>query len=247
MPKRTLPGIALVVLVALATVVLGCGASAPDEDQRGSGDPQAVESPTPNRNETQEFVPDTRTFRIIPDKSEARYEVDEELTFLGIALNRAIGRTSQLSGEFSFYRDGTDDDKLVVSSGHFQVDISTLTSNDTRRDERIRNQWLESARFPLAAFEAKEVRNPPIVSPDEAGKAVEWTFDLKGDMTVREVTREETFEIHLNLIEGKMVGTASALLKMKDYGFKPPSIPGLFKVEEGVLIVLEFQAEEVSP
>ena len=66
-------------------------------------------------------------------------------------------------------------------------------------------------------------------------------------MTVRDVTRKETFEVKLVLSEDSMEGTASVFLKMKDYGFNPPVIAGLFKVEEGVDVVVEFQADEVLP
>ena len=237
--------IGLTCLVVLFAVAFGCNTTpSTDESRRPPDDALPVTSPAPIE---QEFVPDPRTFRIIPASSEARYEVDEELTFLGMPLHHAIGRTSEVSGEFSFYRDSPNNEKLVVTSGQFQVDLSTLTSDDSRRDERIRGQWLESARFPLAKFEAKEVRGFPDGVPNDDSQTAQWSFELKGEMTVRDITREETFQVRVTLVGGKMEGTASTLLKMKDYGFDPPGIAGLFKVEDGVDVVLEFRAEEVMP
>ena len=241
--QPVLAGIACLVLISTLSISCSSGIK-PIEQPPAPVDTSPVVSPVP---EDVEFVPEPRTFRIAPERSEARYEVDEELTFLGIPFNRAIGRTTVVEGQFSFYRDPTDDYKLVLSSGHFEVDISALTSNDSRRDERIRKQWLESTRFPLAVFEAKEVRGfPGNLSTDE-GQVAEWTFEVKGEMTVRDVTRRETFEVKLVLSEDSMEGIASVFLKMKDYGFNPPVIAGLFKVEEGVDVVVEFQADEVLP
>jgi polyisoprenoid-binding protein YceI len=241
--KPALAGIASLILVSALTI--GCSSgSKPSEQPTSHVETSPVVSPSP---EYVNFVPEPRTFRIAPERSEARYEVDEELTFLGIPFNRAIGRTSVVEGQFSFYRDSTDDDKLVLSSGHFEVDLSALTSNDPRRDERIRKQWLESTRFPLAVFEAKEIRGFPGNLSTTEGQVAEWIFELKGEMTIREVTRKETFEVQLILSYDSMEGTASVFLKMKDYGFNPPVIAGLFKVEEGVDVVVEFQADEVLP
>ena len=232
-------------LAVLFAAAFGCNSTpSPDEGQSRPDDVLPVSSPISGE---QEFVPEPRTFRIVPERSEARYEVSEELTFLGIPLHLATGRTSEMSGELSFYRDSTDGEKLVVTSGRFQVDLSTLVSDDVRRDERIREQWLESDRYPLAIFEAKEVRGFPDDLPPDAGHTATWSFDLKGEMTVRDVTREETFKIRVNIIEESMEGTANATLKMKNYGFNPPEIAGLFKVENDVGVVLEFQAEEILP
>jgi len=246
LPRLRRPALAgIACLLLISTLSIGCSSGAkPIEQPPAPVDALPVTSPVP---EDVEFVPEPRTFRIAPERTEARYEVDEELTFLGIPFNRAIGRTTVVEGQFSFYRNPTDDDKLVLSSGHFEVDISALTSNGSRRDERIRKQWLESTRFPLAVFEAKEVRGfPGNLSTDE-GQVAEWTFEVKGEMTIREVTRKETFEVKLVLSEDSIEGTASVFLKMKDYGFNPPVIAGLFKVEEGVDVVVEFQADEVLP
>ncbi|MDA0770396.1 MAG: YceI family protein [Chloroflexi bacterium] len=230
-------------LIVLLAVAFACATTPePDRNRQGPNDVLPVTSPVSGE---PGFVPHIRTFRIVPEASEARYEVDEELIFLGISLNRAIGRTSELSGEFSFYQDSTDEQFLVVTSGHFQVDLSKLKSDDTRRDERIRDQWLESFRFPLAVFEAKEVGEFPNDVLGVTTNAVNWTFELKGDMTVREVTREETLVVQVNIIDGNMDGTVTTHLKMKDYGFSPPNISGLMKVEEGVDVVVEFRAEEL--
>lgn len=232
----------VVCLLAILASAPGCGGnSEPSRSPQPTVETPPAISPT---TEEEEFVPEPRTFHIITEQSEARYEVDEELTFLGIPLNRAIGRTSEVTGEFGFYRDITDNDKLVVSSGHFEVDLSALTSNDSRRDERIRDRWLQSTLFPLAVFDAKEVRGFPEDVPTDEGQIATWSFELKGDMTVRDVTRNETFQIDVVLSGDSMEGTATVHLKMKDYKFDPPEIAGLFKVEDGVDVIVEFRAKE---
>ena len=73
----------------------------------------------------------------------------------------------------------------------FVVDISTLKSDRSRRDRAIRTQWLESATYPLATFEVKEMRNFP-ADPQE-GELI--SFQLAGDMTVKETTVEVVWDV----------------------------------------------------
>ena len=227
-------GIALV----FGVVLLACGGRfqpAPSADV-----PDATPVNQPSQDPDAEPIIEFRTFRIVPEESEARYEVNEELTFLGIPLNRAVGRTSAIEGEFSFGLDG--EGFLELAANQFRVDLSTLTSNDMRRDERIRERWLESDRFPLAEFVAQEI----IDFPADAQEGTRWDFKMKGDMTVREVTRSLTYDIQVTLRGDTLEGTASTFLKMKDFGFDPPNIAGLLKVADGVDVIVEFTAKETG-
>jgi polyisoprenoid-binding protein YceI len=97
-----------------------------------------------------------RTFRIVPDQTEASYEVQEQ--FLNRDLpNMAVGKTNTVEGEFQFSLDG----KPTGQVTKFTVDLRTLTSDESRRDNRIRRQWLESEKYPTATFVSTEAQNLP--------------------------------------------------------------------------------------
>src|SRR5262245_61938041 len=88
-----------------------------------------------------------RTFRIVPDQTEASYEVQEQ--FLNRDLpNMAVGKTNAVEGEFQFNANG----KPTGQVTKITVDLRTLTSDKSRRDNMIRGRWLESNNYPFAEF-----------------------------------------------------------------------------------------------
>ena len=86
-----------------------------------------------------------------PSSGEAGYRVREKLAFLP-AQSDAVGRTKTVTGTFTLADDGS---KLTASNVSLKVDVSTLTSDEARRDNRIRISGLETDRFPSATFVAR--------------------------------------------------------------------------------------------
>jgi polyisoprenoid-binding protein YceI len=193
-----------------------------------------------------ELFENSRVFEIIPEESEASYTVDEQffinaLEELGkdMGLFKTVGVTNTIEGRIIVDAD----EPQRILSGEFVVDLRTLNSDESRRDRAIQNRHLESSRYPFAIFKPSSMANVPenYVEGDEA------TGQLVGEMTIREITQPLTFEMR-GVFDGESVsGVATATLLMTDYGFDPPNILGLFKVEDEVLVMLEFVAREVTP
>ena len=99
---------------------------------------------------------DLRTFAIVPEQSEASYEVQEQ--FLNRDLpNKAIGRTNAVEGSFQFNAAGQPTGQVT----EIKVDLRTLTSDRAMRDQRIRREWLESEAYPYATFVSTGVAGAP--------------------------------------------------------------------------------------
>ena len=82
----------------------------------------------------------------------------EKLAFLP-AKNDAVGRTSDITGSAESSGEGED---MTVTKASFEIDVSTLQSDEGRRDQRIRTIGIESDRFPTATFALTEPsRTPP--------------------------------------------------------------------------------------
>src|SRR4029079_19124959 len=73
----------------------------------------------------------------------AGYRVKEEL--VGTGANTAVGRTQNVSGSLTI--DGT-----AITAMQVSVDMATLQSDDSRRDERLGTDGLQTDRFPTATF-----------------------------------------------------------------------------------------------
>ena len=179
----------------------------------------------------------TRTFTIVPDQSEASYEVQEQ--FLSRDLpNQAIGKTNAVTGELQFSLDGKPSGKVT----NITVDLSKLTSDESRRDNRIRQQWLESNKYPNAVFTSTDAQGLPETYTE--GQHV--NFKLTGDMTIHDVTKPVTLDVTGKLVGDTITGSATTQILMKDFGIDPPSIAGMLTVKDGVTIKLNFTAKEAK-
>ena len=179
----------------------------------------------------------TRTFEIVPEQTEASYEVQEK--FLNRDLpNMALGKTNAVTGELQVSLDGKPSGKVTKIS----VDLRTLTSDQSRRDNRIRTQWLESEKYPFAEFTSTDVQG----TPDSYTEGQEVNFKLTGDMKIREVTKPVTFDVKGKLEGDTITGSATSKILMKDFGFDPPDIAGMLTVTDGVTVTINFTAKEAQ-
>jgi len=178
-----------------------------------------------------------RTFQIVPEQTEASYEVQEQ--FLSRQLpNKAVGKTNAVTGEFQFSTDGQPSGKVTKIT----VDLRTLASDKGMRDRRIHTEWLESDKYPFAEFTSTETQGVPASYTE----GQEISFKLVGDLTIREVTHPVTFDVIGTLAGDTVTGTATTQILMKDFGFDPPSVAGMLTVEDGVTIKVSFTAKEAG-
>jgi polyisoprenoid-binding protein YceI len=179
----------------------------------------------------------TRTFTIVPEQTEASYEVQEK--FLNRELpNMALGKTNAVTGELQVSLDGKPSGKIT----NITVDLRTLTSDSSRRDGRIRTQWLESDKYPFAEFTSTDAQG----IPDSYTEGQEVNFKLTGDMKIREVTKPVTFDVKGKLEGDTITGSATSKILMKDFGFDPPDVAGMLTVADGVTVTINFTAKEAK-
>jgi polyisoprenoid-binding protein YceI len=183
--------------------------------------------------------PDYIVLSIVGAESEACYQVGE--IFLdGNEFNMAIGVSHAIAGEIAIDRANIANSKV----GDIVIDVSQFQSDEPQRDGRIRRQWLESNNFPLMKFSNAKVSGLP-VRPYQDGETLH--FQITGDMTIREVTKEKTFTVTATLKDGTLMGTATLDFLMTDFGFDPPNIANLLKANNEVHAVLNFVAREPNP
>lgn len=181
------------------------------------------------------------TFQIVTEESQASYIVNEEflggaVTQLGkqLGLFTPVGVTEDVSGQLTLNLG----EPPSLVSGDITVNIEQLTTDDERRDNRIRERFLESSKYPLATFVAKEIQEGPATFQD----GQEVTFKLLGDLTVREVTKPTTFDVTAKLTGNTITGEATTTILMTDFGFDPPIVDNFMTVENNVLLVINLTA-----
>ncbi len=181
----------------------------------------------------------TETFSLVPEESLLTYTVTQVLLSESGRTEQIVGRTRQLAGQFALNYD----DPRNSGFGLIMANLNTLTSGHRERDEALHSDWLEFARFPLAYFLVKEVRNFP---PDfQATKPLD--FQLVGDLTLKGVTRPVTWDTTAALYLDRLKGVATTYIHLADFGIPLPVVPGLIEVTDGVTVTLEYTFKMVQP
>ena len=119
--------------------------------------------------------------------------------------------------------------------------MRTLRTPEERRDHTIRSRILQSAsdEYEFTEFVPMElVGLPPSV---EMGKPE--PFQIVGDLTIRDITHEVTFNAELTLVASDRIeGTAITTIQREDYDLEIPSVPFVAGVGEDVIIGVDFVA-----
>lgn len=173
-------------------------------------------------------------FVIQPGDSNVTYRVNETLFIEGNRLNTAVGTTTVVRGEIMVDRGRPANSRI----GTITVDISQFKSDSERRDNRIRQSWLESAKYPHAVFTATEIKGLPETYQEGREVAVQITGNLK----IRDVTRPTTWASTVKLEGNTLTITGNTTIKMTDFGFDPPSIMGILRTENEARLEFKFVA-----
>lgn len=173
-------------------------------------------------------------FRIVPEQSEVRYEVGEVFFREGNRFNVAVGVTKAVSGVVRIDRAQPRNSSISP----IVIDISAFTSDRARRDQLIRERWLESARFPQATFTPTRVEG----LPERYAEGTEVALRVTGDLTIREATRPTTFAVTAKLTGDTLTVTGTTTIRMTDFGFDPPEILGTLKAENEAKLAFTFIA-----
>jgi len=163
--------------------------------------------------------------------SQAGYRVREKLASLP-APSDAVGRTSAVTGTLTLAQSSSG---YSVTTADFTVDVSTLTSDQSRRDQRIHSQGLQSDRYPTATFKL----TAPIALTTDAASGQTVHVSATGDLTIHGVTKSVTIPIDARLTGSKIELVGSITFPFSEFGMTPPSIGGFVTVQNNA--TMEFQ------
>ncbi len=175
---------------------------------------------------------------IVPDKSEARYRVREQLASLSLPSD-AIGKTSDITGAIVGKPDGT----IIPSESKFVVNVQSLQSDRSQRDGFLRRNTLQSDQYPNAVFVAKSTSGLATTLPP----ANPTTFKLTGDLTIRDVTKEVTWDVTCQP-QGSDQGMchATTTFTFEYFNLNQPRVPVVLSVEDHITLELDAFLQKLS-
>ena len=166
----------------------------------------------------------------LTDDSVARYVVKEQLASLDLP-NNAVGSTDDIEGYITFDSDG------VIQEDHsrIRVDLSTLTSDKTRRDRYLRRNTFESDSFQFAEFIPRE--SPGLEWP--MPKVGKLKFQLIGDMTIHGVTAPLTWDVDVSIAPEGANGSAQTSFPFHTFDMEIPKLSFILSVEDNIRLELD--------
>ena len=169
---------------------------------------------------------------VAPTGNEARYRVREQLAGFDLPKD-AVGATKAVTGQIVVGADG----KVVKDSSKFVVKLSEMKSDQTRRDNFLRRSTLETTTFPDA--ELVPVALEGLLLPIQPGSS--QTFSIRGDLTVRGVTRPTTWQVTARAEGSDVVGTAATAFTFKDFNLEQPRVPVVLSVADTIRLEYDFR------
>lgn len=149
--------------------------------------------------------------------SEAGYRVGE---LLGGQRVDAVGRTPDVSGTVAL--SGT-----AVTAGEVTVQMSTVTSDQGRRDGQFTGNIMETATYPTSTF----TLTGPIDLGADFANGGQATVTAAGTLTVKDVTREVSFPLTA-VRDGAGIDVSGSIpVTFTDFGIEPPSIGDFVRVD----------------
>jgi polyisoprenoid-binding protein YceI len=189
----------------------------------------------PSATSTDSDLPDgVRRFVVVAGDSSAKYVVEETLSGLPAT---AVGTTTDVTGEIYLTSDGLYDG----IESKFIVDLSTLATDESRRDNYVRSNVLQTSRFPFAEFVIESLDGFPAgyVEGEEA------SLTLNGNMTIKGVSQPLTFTVLARQAGDTLTATADTQFLMSDFGINPPQVT-IAKAKDGVVLQVVIIAREAE-
>ncbi len=177
-------------------------------------------------------------YSIVSEESQVSYEVGETFLDQGNRFNVAIGRTGQIEGEITINRENPQ----ASSLSPILIDISQFASDSDRRDNALRERFLQSTQYPIATFEPTAIEG----LPETYFEGEEVSFTITGNLTVREVTKPATFDVTIKVDGDTLIGQATGNILMSDFEVGPISIAGILNTEDEVKLTFNFIARSLS-
>jgi len=175
----------------------------------------------------------TTTLVLDANSSQARYRAQEQLVGRNLP-SEAVGTSAGVSGSIVVTPEGV----IAADQSQIQVDLSRLTSDESRRDNFIKGSTLQTGRFPTATFVPRQAHGLPTPLPTSG----QVTFQLDGDLTVHGVTKPVSWQVTAQFDGANVSGSATTNVNISDFGMTPPKAGPVLSIQDGLTLELAFNA-----
>ncbi len=171
-------------------------------------------------------------FEIVQDESEARFIIDEVLRG---SPKTVVGVTNQVAGQIAV--DPANPASAQV--GQISINARTLATDSDMRNRAVKNRILQTDTYEFVTFQPTQLTG----LPESAAAGEPLSFQIVGDLTIRDTTKQVTFDVTLTPVdETRLEGLATLTIPYRDFGLAIPDSPSVDTVADDVTLELEFVA-----
>ncbi len=177
-------------------------------------------------------------FCIDSERSVAEFNIDEDLRGERVTV---VGTTDQVAGDFLV--DLVDTDNTQV--GQILINARDLQTDASGRNRALRNFILESSNddFEFITFDPTSLDG----LPEAVAVGQEFTFQVTGDLTIKDVTREVVFDVTISPDSVEEIsGTAETVVLWQDFDLTIPDVPFVANIADEVVLRFNFTAAAVE-
>ncbi len=164
---------------------------------------------------------DGPTTYTLTSASEAGYRVVEVLFGQN---TEGVGRTNSVTGTITL--DGTN-----VTAATFTVDMTTLKSDQTNRDNKFKGEIMNTSKFPTATFTITK----PIALGSIPDDGTEIKATATGDLTLHGVTKSVTLDVTAKKTGNSIAIAGSTDVTFADYSIDNPSNGAVTTQDHGLI------------
>lgn len=208
--------------------------SAADPDTQATG--SAADPDTAAAESAAESAGAAQVFEIVAAESQARFVIDEVLRGADVTV---VGATDQVAGQIAV----DPASPATAQVGVIQVNARTLATDNDFRNRAIKNAILATDSYEYVTF------TPTALSGLPASVAVgtPFSFQMSGDLTVKDTTRPVTFEVTVTPLSAtELSGTATTSVLYQDFNLAIPDSPMVDTVADEVRLELDFVARAIA-
>ena len=149
------------------------------------------------------------------------YNIDPVHSTVGFSIRHIF---SKVNGTFTTFEGSivVDRDNLEASSAEATIDIASVDTHSEQRDKHLKTpDFFDAAKFPKMTFKSKSWK-----------KTGDNTFDVTGDLTIKDVTKEVVLKVTSLGFGPGMMGTPvsgwdiSTTIDRTDFGVNGPAMLG---------------------
>lgn len=169
-------------------------------------------------------------YQISQAESQARFNIYE---LLRGQPKDVIGATNQVAGQVAVELN----DLTTVQLGEIVINARTLETDDSRRNQAIRNRILFTDRFEYITFVPTQVSG--LSGSAEPGQT--FSFQVTGELTIKDITKSVTFDVTVTVeTPERLVGSGKTSIALADFNLVVPSVPFVANVGETMALEIDF-------